>query len=48
MKWREEYEADTLTTNFVFTEEKEVKSCYPFGFFGVDKIGRPIIITLIG
>ncbi|CAL5440938.1 unnamed protein product [Camellia sinensis] len=48
LKWREEFEVDTTVKEFKFEEYKEVKKCYPHGFHGVDKYGRPLYIERVG
>ncbi|KAL7165092.1 hypothetical protein ACSBR2_040884 [Camellia fascicularis] len=48
LKWREEFEVDMIVKEFKFKEYKEVKKCYPHGFHGVDKYGRPLYIERVG
>ncbi|XP_060972229.1 phosphatidylinositol/phosphatidylcholine transfer protein SFH11 isoform X3 [Cannabis sativa] len=48
LKWREEYRVDAIHKEFKFEEHERVKKCYPHGFHGVDRNGRPIYIERIG
>ncbi|XP_044486686.1 phosphatidylinositol/phosphatidylcholine transfer protein SFH11 isoform X2 [Mangifera indica] len=48
LMWRQDFGVDAITKEFKFDEFKEVKQCYPHGFHGVDKFGRPIYIEQIG
>ncbi|PPD66624.1 hypothetical protein GOBAR_DD36502 [Gossypium barbadense] len=42
LQWRKDY------GEFKFTELAEVKKCYPHGFHGVDRSGRPVYIERVG
>ncbi|PKI41568.1 hypothetical protein CRG98_038079 [Punica granatum] len=48
LKWREDYCVDAIPKEFKFEEQAEVKKCYPHGFHGVDKWGRPVYIERVG
>ncbi|XP_055819458.1 phosphatidylinositol/phosphatidylcholine transfer protein SFH11 [Solanum dulcamara] len=48
LKWREEFHVDEISKELKFEEFNEVKKCYPHGFHGVDRYGRPIYIERIG
>ncbi|CAL1375821.1 unnamed protein product [Linum trigynum] len=48
IKWREEYRVDAIAKEFKFEEAGEVKKCYPHGFHGVDRVGRPVYIERLG
>ncbi|KHN42702.1 phosphatidylinositol/phosphatidylcholine transfer protein SFH11-like [Glycine soja] len=48
LKWRKDFRVDVLSKEFNFTEYDEVKKCYPHGYHGVDRYGRPVYIERIG
>ncbi|XP_060211114.1 phosphatidylinositol/phosphatidylcholine transfer protein SFH11 [Lycium barbarum] len=48
LKWREEFHVDEISEELKFEEFNEVKMCYPHGFHGVDRCGRPVYIERIG
>ncbi|KAK4788212.1 hypothetical protein SAY86_019531 [Trapa natans] len=48
LKWREDYRVDAIPKEFKYEEHAEVKKCYPHGFHGVDKWGRPVYVERIG
>ncbi|KAL6178346.1 hypothetical protein ACLB2K_049864 [Fragaria x ananassa] len=48
LKWREDYKVDAIPKEFKFEEYESVKKCYPHGFHGVDRYGRPVYIERIG
>ncbi|MCD9645852.1 hypothetical protein HAX54_035151 [Datura stramonium] len=48
LRWREEFRVDELSKELNFEEFDEVKKCYPHGFHGVDRYGRPVYIERLG
>lgn len=48
LKWREDFAVDAIAKDFKVEEYDALKRCYPHGFHGVDKFGRPLYIERIG
>ncbi|OMO59663.1 Cellular retinaldehyde binding/alpha-tocopherol transport [Corchorus capsularis] len=48
LQWRKDYGVDTIHKEFKYIEFPEVKKCYPHGFHGVDRNGRPVYIERVG
>ncbi|XP_074561294.1 phosphatidylinositol/phosphatidylcholine transfer protein SFH11-like [Curcuma longa] len=48
LKWRDSSGVDLIANEFKFEEYDAVKKCYPHGYHGVDKYGRPLYIERIG
>ncbi|CAM0958414.1 unnamed protein product [Alopecurus aequalis] len=48
LKWRQDCAVDAIAKDFKFEEYDALKRCYPHGFHGVDKFGRPLYIERIG
>ncbi|KAJ4805818.1 Sec14p-like phosphatidylinositol transfer family protein [Rhynchospora pubera] len=48
VKWREDFGVDAIVKDFRFEELETVKRCYPQGYHGVDRYGRPLYIERIG
>ena len=47
-KFREENDMDDILDTFDFPEQEEVLKYYMKGYFGVDKIGRPLYVDRSG
>ena len=48
MDYRKEYDADNINANWDVRKTEDILSEYTHGFYGVDKIGRPIYIDKAG
>lgn len=48
IKYRTDNGLDTILADFNFDKKEEVMPCYPRGYMGVDKIGRPVYIEKSG
>uniref|UniRef100_A0ACD5UME1 Uncharacterized protein n=2 Tax=Avena sativa TaxID=4498 RepID=A0ACD5UME1_AVESA len=48
LKWRQDCAIDAIAKDFNFEEYDALKRCYPHGFHGVDRFGRPLYIERIG
>eukprot|EP00916_Digyalum_oweni_P027221 GHVL01044628.1.p1 GENE.GHVL01044628.1~~GHVL01044628.1.p1 ORF type:complete len:164 (-),score=29.91 GHVL01044628.1:197-688(-) len=48
INWRDEFNVDDIIKNFKVGDLHKLKSIYPQGYHGVDKLGHPIYIERLG
>lgn len=48
MNWRRDSEVDTIIDTYEFPERNAIQACYPHGYHGVDKQGRPVYYERLG
>ena len=48
MNYRRENDLDNIATSFIFDKKEQIAQYYPRGYFGIDKLGRPIYIENSG
>ena len=48
IEWRKNENVDSIIAEYDYTEKKEVLEIYPHGYYGTDKLGRPVYIERFG